>query len=145
MSNYVLATHRFTVDWGGANIGFQEVSGLTKEYEVLTYEDGSFPDGRAPMQSPGKTKFSEMITLSRGYFRGDTEMQDWLDDIRTDETQRRNLVITMLDERQQPVMTWTVYKAWPSKIDGLNLNSGSSEIAVEKIEIRFEGFDFQMH
>ncbi len=144
MSNYVLATHRFTVTWGGTNIGFQEVSGMSHETDVISYEHGAMIDGTAPMKSPGKTKYADSITLSRGYFKGDDEMQQWLQDIRTDETQRRNVIITLLDEQQQPIMSWTVYKAWPSQIEGVSLNAGNSEAAIEKITLQHEGYDFQI-
>jgi len=142
MSNYVLATHRFTVDWGGTRIGFQEVSGMSHETEVISYEHGAMIDGTAPMKSPGKTKYGDSITLKRGYFQGDDEMQNWLRDIRVDEAARRTVIITLLDERQQPVMTWTVYKAWPSKIDALSLSAGSSQAAIESITLQHEGYDF---
>lgn len=145
MSNYVLATHRFTVDWGGTKIGFQEVSGMTHETEVISYEHGAMIDGTAPMKSPGKTKYADSVTLKRGYFRNDTEMQDWLQAIRTDETQRRTVIVTLLDEQQTPVMSWTIFKAWPSKIDGISLNSGTSAAAIENITLQHEGYDFQMH
>ncbi|MCH2225892.1 MAG: phage tail protein [Crocinitomicaceae bacterium] len=145
MSNYVLATHRFTVNWGGTNIGFQEVSGFDHETDVISYEHGAMIDGTAPMKSPGKTKYSDSITLNRGYFKGDTEMQDWLETIRTDETARRTVVVTLLDEQQQPTITWTINKAWPSKIDGISMNSANSEAAIEKITLQHEGYTFEIH
>lgn len=144
MSSYVLATHRFTVDWGGTKIGFQEVSGMSQETEVISYEHGAMIDGTAPMKSPGKTKYGDSITLKRGYFKGDKEMQQWLEDIRTDPDARRTVIITLLDEKQDPVMSWTVFKAWPSKIDSLSMNASSSEAAIENITLQHEGYDFQI-
>lgn len=144
MSNYVLATHRFTVDWGGTKIGFQEVSGFDHETEVISYEHGAMIDGTAPMKSPGKTKYSEAITLKRGYFKGDSEMQDWLNAIRTDETQRRTVIVTLLDELQNPTMKWTVQNAWPSKIDGISMNAANSEAAIENITLQHEGYIFEI-
>lgn len=144
MSNYVLGTSYFTVDWGGTQIGFQEVTGMSHETDVISYEHGAMIPGTAPMKSPGKTKYSDSITLKRGYFRGDTEMQDWLELIRTDQTARRTVVITLLDEQQVPVMSWTVNNAWPSKIDSVSLNAGSSEAAIENITLQHEGYTFQM-
>ncbi len=143
-TNYVIATHRFTVDWGGTNIGFQEVSGLDMETEVISYEHGAMIDGTAPMKSPGKTKYSDAITLKRGYFKGDDEMQQWLQDVRINETARRDITITLLDEVQAPVMVWRVMKAWVSKIDGVGLNSGSSEAALENVTITHEGYALEM-
>ena len=145
MSNYVLATHRFTVDFGGSKLGFQEVTGMSQETDVIKYEHGAMIDGTAPMVSPGKTKYGESITLKRGYFKGDTEIQDWLENIRTDGSDRRTVIITLLDEQQMPVMTWTVYKAWISKIDALTLNAANSEAAIENITMQHEGYDMQAH
>ncbi len=117
---------------------------MTHETEVISYEHGAMIDGTAPMKSPGKTKYADSVTLKRGYFRNDTEMQDWLQAIRTDETQRRTVIVTLLDEQQTPVMSWTIFKAWPSKIDGISLNSGTSAAAIENITLQHEGYDFQM-
>jgi len=142
MSNYVIATHRFTVDFGGTTLAFQEVTGMSQETDVIKYEHGAMIDGTAPMVSPGKTKYGESITLKRGYFKGDTEMQAWLQGIRTDGTQRRTVIITLLDEQQAPVMTWTIFKAWVSKIDALSLNAANSEAAIENITLQHEGYDF---
>jgi phage tail-like protein len=117
---------------------------MSHDTEVISYEHGAMIDGTAPMKSPGKTKYGESISLKRGYFKGDKEMQDWLKLIRVDETARRTVIITMLDEQQNPVMTWTVFKAWPSKIDALSLNSGSSQAAIESISLQHEGYDFEI-
>ena len=144
MSNYVIATHRFTVDFGGTTGAFQEVTGMSQETDVIKYEHGAMIDGTAPMVSPGKTKYSDSITLNRGYFKGDTEIQDWLQNIRTNGAERRTVIITLLDEKQEPVMSWTVYKAWPSKIDALSLNAANSEAAIEKITLQHEGYDFSI-
>ncbi len=146
MSNFNFSpVHRFTVNWGGTQIGFQEVSGLSHETEVIRYEHGAMIDGTAPITIPGKTKYPESITLKQGYFRGNDEMHQWLKDTRIDGSTRRTLIITLLDEQQQPVMTWTVYNAWPSKIDGVDLNAGSSEIAIQNTTVTFEGFEQVIH
>ncbi|HHG85433.1 MAG TPA: phage tail protein, partial [Bacteroidetes bacterium] len=56
MSNYVLTTFHFVVDWGGTNIGFSEVSGMDFETEVVEYTHGAMLES-TPMKSPGKPKY----------------------------------------------------------------------------------------
>jgi phage tail-like protein len=44
MNEYPLVKFSFQVDWGGTQIGFQEVSGLDIETEVIEYRQGASPD-----------------------------------------------------------------------------------------------------
>ena len=44
MSEYPLSKFYFEVDWGGTKVGFQEVSGLNTEYDILEYRHGASPD-----------------------------------------------------------------------------------------------------
>jgi phage tail-like protein len=143
-TTYPTNLFRFSVDFGGGNTGFQEVSGLEMSYEVNTYRDGTFPDSRADMQSPGRTVHPSSMTLSRGKFQGDQDIPNWFTNMRTADD-RRTVVINLYDELQQPVITWTVYKAWPSRVEGLNLSATGNEIAIETVELTFEGFDVQHH
>lgn len=141
MSNYVLSTFRFQVEWGGTNIGFSEVSGLDFETEVIEYIDGAMPES-TPMKSPGKPKYGN-ITLKRGVFRTDSEAYDWMKAIRTDDTARRNITITMLDQTLNPVLVWQVQNAWVSKLTTPSLNAGSSEAAVESMDVVCERYSME--
>ena len=53
--------------------------------------------------------------------------------------ERQNVVIKLLDETGNPVMTWTLNNAWPTKISATDLKSDGNEIAVESLEIMHEG------
>lgn len=141
MSNYVLTTFRFQVDWGGTNIGFSEVSGMDFETDVVEYTHGAMLES-TPMKSPGKPKYGN-ITLKRGVFRNDSEAYDWMKAIRTEEDARRNITITMLDQNQNPVLVWRVQNAWVSKLTTPNLNAGSSEAAVEQMDVVCESYSLE--
>ena len=41
---YPLVKFHFSVDWGGTNIGFTEVSGLDVETELIEYRQGASPE-----------------------------------------------------------------------------------------------------
>lgn len=137
MSNYVLSTFRFEVVWGGTKIGFSEASGLSFETEVIEYQHGAMPES-APMKSPGRPKYGD-ITLKRGMFKDDNEAYEWFTSIRTDESERRDINITLLDQNQQPVMVWEIRKAWVSKLESASLNASASEAAIETMTLAIEG------
>ena len=48
MANYPLPKFHFQVEWGGKNIGFTEVTGLTVETEAIEYRHGASPNTIRP-------------------------------------------------------------------------------------------------
>ena len=63
MAKYPLPKFHFKVEWGGANIGFTEVTGLELSNEPLEYRDGASPEYFTTAQ-PGMQQFNS-ITLKR--------------------------------------------------------------------------------
>ena len=133
--------YTFTVQWGGTRVGFSEVSGLTQENQAIEYRDGSFPE-YSSIKMPGLRKFSN-ITLKRGVIKADNDFFKWLSTIKLNTVERRDLVISLLNEKHEPVMTWKVQNAFPVKLEGPQLKSSGNEVAVESIEIAHEGLELQ--
>jgi phage tail-like protein len=138
---YPLPAFHFTVEWGGTRLGFTEVSGLTQENQAIEYRDGSFPEYSA-IKMPGLRKFSN-ITLKRGIMRSDNEFFAWLSTVRMNQVERRDLIISLLNENHEPVMVWKVQNAFPVKVEGPALKATGNEVAIESIEIAHEGLDVQ--
>jgi phage tail-like protein len=137
MNEYPLVKFSFQVDWGGTQIGFQEVSGLDIETEPIEYRQGASPDF-TKIKMPGMIKFSN-ITLKRGSFKGDNEYFDWFNSIQLNTVERRTITISLLDESGSPAITWKINKAFPMKIQSTDLKAEGNEVAVESIEICHEG------
>ncbi|MEP0264733.1 phage tail protein [Dokdonia sp.] len=137
MNEYPLAKFYFEVDWGGTQIGFQEVSGLDIEVEPIEYRQGASPDF-TKIKMPGMTKFSN-ITLKRGSFKGDNEYFDWFNTIQLNTVERRTITISLLNEEGTPAITWKINKAFPIKVQSTDLKAEGNEVAVESIEIAHEG------
>lgn len=131
----IIGTWRFTVTIGGLQIPFQEVSGLTQEREVITYEHGELLDGSGTLNFPGKVKYGGALTCKKGAFKGENNLQDWYDS-----QERRTIIVSLLDEQQVPIITWTATNAWLKKLDAFNLNSGSSEALIETAEIVYDSY-----
>ena len=139
--NYPVTVFHFQVEWGGTRIGFTEVSGLTVELQSIDYREGSSPEYQVT-KMPGIPQYST-ITLKRGLFRSDNEFFQWLNTVKLNAIERRDLTISLLNEEHEPVTVWKVKEAWPSKVEGPSLNSTGNEVAVETIELTHEGLTIE--
>ena len=102
------------VAWNDVHMGFAEITGL----------DGS-----------------RSITLKRGV--ADRRWTDWFRSTGSTGSTARTLVITLFNERRQPVTVWTVTNAHPLKVAAPDLNATANEVAIESLELTHEGI--QLH
>lgn len=141
MAGYPLPKFHFQVEWGGTKIGFSEVSGLDVETDLIEYRDGASPE-YSNIKMPGMQKYSN-ITLKRGVFQSDNEFYGWWNEAKLFEGNstpfRRDIIISLLNESHEPVVTWKVKNAWALKVQSTDFNAASSETAVESIELVHEG------
>jgi phage tail-like protein len=140
MAVYPLPKFHFNVEAGELKGGFTEVSGLTVETEPIEYREGNMPQF-SKIKRPGMNKYSN-ITLKKGVFKGINKFYDWWNSaIGADDpgTFQRDLIITLLNESGQVVVTWTAIHAWPIKVQSTDLKGDGNEIAIETMEIVHEG------
>lgn len=141
MANYPLPKFHFKVDWAGTNIGFTEVTGLTIETEVIEYRHGASKEYNKTKQ-PGLQKYGN-ITMKRGTFENDNEFYAWWDQTKLFEEKgakfRRDLTVSLLNENHEPIASWKIKNAWPTKVQYADLKADANEIAIETIELAHEG------
>ncbi|SFF52008.1 phage tail protein [Sunxiuqinia elliptica] len=142
MAEYPIPKFHFQVDWGGTKVGFSEVSGLDVETEVIEYRDGAMRE-YSKLKMPGMQKFSN-ITLKRGVFQKDNEFFEWWNSVKLNTIERRDVVISLLNEEHDPVLTWKIKNAWPVKVQGTDLKSDGNEVAIETLELAHEGLSMEM-
>ncbi len=141
MAQYPIPKFHFQVEWGGAKIGFTEVTGLDISTDVIEYREGSSPEFHK-IKQPGMQKFSN-ITLKRGTFKGDNDFYAWFNTISMNTVQRRDLVISLLNENHEPVVVWKVKNCFPVKMTSTDLKADGNEVAIESLEIAHEGLTIQ--
>jgi phage tail-like protein len=139
--SYPRPAFHFTVQWGGQRAGFSEISGLIQENQAIEYRDGDFKE-YSSIKMPGLRKFNN-ITLKRGIVDADNEFFDWLTTIKMNTVERRDVIISLLNEASDPVVVWKVHNAFPVKVEGPALKATGNEVAVESIEIAHEGLEIQ--
>jgi len=110
----------FLVDFGtahGPHAGFQEFSHIDK----LT----------------GLNKATD-VTMKRGIISSST-LQDWLDEIRKKHKRaQRNVKVTLQDERNRAVQTWTLLGSVIVKHTGPSLNAKGNDVAIEELVLACE-------
>jgi phage tail-like protein len=141
MATYPLPKFHFSVEWGGTRIGFSEVSGLNVETKVIEYRDGISPE-YSKIKMPGMMEYPN-ITLKRGTFAGDNEFYAWLNTVSLNTVERRDITISLLNEKHEPTVVWKVRNAFPVKVQSTDLKSDGNEVAIETLEIAHEGLSMQ--
>jgi phage tail-like protein len=138
---YPLPVFHFSVDWGGTQLTFSEVTGLNIEVQPIEYRDGLNPD-YSPTKMPGLKKYGN-LTLKRGVFASDNEYYEWMQTIALNKVERRDIIISLLNEDHEPVMTWKVVNAWPTKLTSPDLKASANEAAIETLEVAHEGIQVE--
>jgi phage tail-like protein len=136
-AKYPIPSFHFRVEWGGTYIGFSEVTGLSVETQVIEYRDGSNND-LSSLKMPGQQKFGN-VTLKRGVMPNDNEFFEWWNKHLLNTIERRPITISLLNEKHEPVIAWTLQNAWPTKVSNTDLKATGNEVSIESIELAHEG------
>lgn len=125
---------------------FQEVSGLS--YEILTEELNEGGENRFSHKLPKRVKFPNLV-LKRGLLKN-TALLKWFDSamntfftVPVYDFKPKDLVITLLDEADNPVAIWNVVQAYPLKWSTSDLKAGDNSIVIESIELAYQYFTRQ--
>lgn len=139
-----------------ATLGFQTVSGLGHESEVIEYREGTNVSWMAKM--PGQVSVGD-VTFERGVasnkLSGDALMQ-WRTDVKmimenplnTTETLRRTITIYVAKENNPDFgspanrVAYTLYNCWPSALEIGDLDATSSEVLIESCTVVAESLLF---
>jgi phage tail-like protein len=135
---YPLPKFHFQVKWEpGVRVGFTEVTGLDIQIEAIEYREGSSPE-YSKIKMPGLHKFSN-LTLKRGTIAGDSDFFKWINTTQLNTVERRDIIISLLNEAHEPVMSWKAIQAFVIKFAASDLKSDGNEVAIETIEVAHEG------
>ena len=136
-TKYPLAAYNFRVTVGDAAMSFTEVSGLVREYQTLTYKHGlSFWEGEA-ITKFRYDKYVQLI-LKKGVIAGATHLYQWLDTV-----DKRNLRVSLCDEKGDAVVTWQIQKAMIVKFEAPALQATGNEAAIETLTLMASGISVE--
>ncbi|MDR2088427.1 MAG: phage tail protein [Clostridiales Family XIII bacterium] len=138
-----------TVDGVSGVAAFNEVTGIDASVDVIEFRQGN-ANSLAPVKIQGLVKHGN-ITLKMGYTRNQ-DFKIWIQNCvneRRGETPRHNVTIELIDINDgspqtivestlDATLTWILKDAWVTKYTGPDLNSSTSEVAIESVEIAYE-------
>ena len=113
---------------------FTEVSGLSSEVEVMTYNEGGKNDGVHKL--PTRMKHPNLV-LKRGV-TAIKDLQEWAQDSFAG-PQRKEITLTMYNEQLEKIRIWSFNNAYPVKWTGPAFNAAQNTMATEVIEIAHDG------
>lgn len=138
-SSYPLPAYNFRVTVDGTPMSFAEVSGISLEYETVTYRHGlSFWEG----EGIKKYYYDKYVnfTLKKGTIKGIDFLYAWLK-----EKAVRAVQVSLCDEQGQPVISWRVAKALPVKLEAPTFSADTNEVAIESLEVMAAGISVEYH
>jgi phage tail-like protein len=125
-----------SVDGMTSSIGFSECTGISTDGDIVEYREGT-DKSLWTRKLTGLRKHAH-ITLKRG-LTSNMDLWNWRQNILDGTPDIRNGTITLVDEQQNPVMYWKFYKGWLFKYDAPTMNAKTSEVAIESVEIVYDG------
>lgn len=126
---------------------FQDVSGLSFEIETETLKEGG--ENRFEYKLPKRIKYPN-LTLKRGLLKG-TALLNWFKSaINTYFTvvvydfKPADIMITLLNEADEPVAIWNVVQAYPLNWSVSDLKATENAVVVETIVLAYQYFERKM-
>ncbi len=116
---------------------FAEVSGLSVEIPAEEVAEGG--ENRFVQRYPGRARYSELV-LKRGLLPG-SQVVDWIRKCAgTLAVEPRDVDVTLLNEEHQPLLTWHVVKAWPTRWAVSDFNAASNAVVIETLQLCYQHF-----
>jgi phage tail-like protein len=120
------------------DVRFTEVGGLSEELGTEEVAEGG--ENRFIQKFPIRAKYPELV-LKRGLLVN-SEVTRWIRGCIEDfEIHPKNIFITLLNEKHEPLVTWMVTNAYPTKWSVSDLNSTANAVSVETLQFVYQYFD----
>jgi phage tail-like protein len=122
------------------DVRFQAVSGLSVEYDMEEYKEGG--ENRFTHKLPVRTKYADLV-LKRGMLT-DSEVIAWfLRALRDRDFEATDVIITLMNEKSEPLRTWNVAHVIPKKWIVSDLNANENSLVIETLELTYRYFTIQ--
>ncbi len=138
-AQYPHQSFHFRVEAGFSRIGFTHVQLPRLERDVIRYREGSDPVDSV-RQLPGLLRFSDCV-LQRGVIPADHEFFQWMNTTHFGLAERRDVLVSLLDEQHQPTLTWRLRNTFPVGLEWSPLDAQGSGVLIETLRLSVEAMD----
>ena len=130
----------FKVEFSGfsGEFEFQSVSGLTVSVETEEIAEGG--ENRFKHKIPVRTKYPNLV-LKRGLLVN-SEIISWCQSAVEDfDFLPVDIVIKLLNEKHEPLLSWNVVHAYPVKWSISDFNAEENKLVIETLELNYNYFN----
>lgn len=127
---------RISISGIASTVGFQKVSGLSKEIAVVDYFENMYEHAH---KLPGRESIGE-ITLEKGMF-ADKVFQTAYEEFFNSTHQRRDVTITICNRFGEVARTFSFSECWFSKYEVSDLDSSADDVIIETLTMQAESMD----
>lgn len=119
------------------DVRFTEVGGLS--VEVATEEVAEGGENRFIQKYPTRAKYPELV-LKRGLLRN-SEVWNWARQCIEDfQIVPKSVDVKLLNAEHQPLMTWHLVGAYPTKWSVSDLNASANAVVIESLQLFYQHF-----
>jgi len=119
------------------DVRFTEVSGLAAELGTEEMAEGG--ENRYVQKYPVRAKYPDLV-LKRGLLHN-SEVWNWARECIEDLwIVPRSVDVKLLNEQHQPLMTWHVHGAYPTKWSVSDLNAANNAVVIESLQLAYQYF-----
>ncbi|GAA5167686.1 phage tail protein [Viridibacterium curvum] len=119
------------------DIRFTEVGGLSREMATEEIAEGG--ENRFIQKYPLRAKYPELV-LKRGLLLN-SAVWDWMRECIEDyQITPKNVDVILLNENHDPLMTWHLANAYPTKWSITDLNANSNTVVIETLQLYYQYF-----
>lgn len=123
----------------GVDVRFQEVSGLSAELGIETYDEGG--ENRFSHRLPTRAKFNNLI-LKRGMLMGESPLRKWFEDgINQFSFNPVNVSVKLLNDKGTAISSWEFHSAWPVKWSVSDFKAMENALVIESAELAYQYFE----
>lgn len=133
----------FSVEFTGLSTSetdhqFQSVAGLSVDVETEDVTEGG--ENRFKHKIPVRTKYPNLV-LKRGLLV-DSKVIDWCKDaVENFEFEPIDLIVKLLNEKHEPLLSWNIVHAYPIKWSIADFNAQESKVVIETIELVYNYYN----
>lgn len=136
-TDYPLPVYNYKVNIADETVAFSEVSGLSIEYETITFKESPLTGlGPRILYMPGQPS-PVNISMKKGYVvaKNINILYAWLNSTALNQIEKKDISISLCDETGAPVVTWKVIDAFPTKLEAPSFSADSNEVAIESLDL----------
>jgi phage tail-like protein len=119
------------------DVRFTEVSGLSVEMGTEDAPEGG--ENRFVQKYPTRAKYPDLV-LKRGLLKS-SAVWEWIrQSVAELDITPKNVDVKLLNERHQPLMTWHLVGAFPTKWSVSDLNASNNAVVIESLQMYYQYF-----